>query len=247
MSPVRFLVTPQAEEQDCRLVRNPALRSTRTIKPKAVATPHIHTPHHWQLRAARVLSGIFRPVYFPVVGVALVFQFTILSLFPLWMQLMVLLLVIMGTLVLPRLTIRVWRKMVGLDLHLLRLRRHRFVPYVVHIVFYAITLHYLYRMHLPPYVSGIIISALLIQAACTLINVWWKISSHSAGAGGVIGALVAYSLMFYFNPIWWLCLSILVSGLVDSSRMLLRQHSLSQVLVGTLVGIICGCAGLLLA
>ena len=67
---------------------------------------------------------------------------------------------------------------------------------------------------------------------------------HSAGVGAIIGALIAYSAIFQFNPVWWLCLAILVSGLVNSSRMYLRQHTLWQVLGGTLVGFVCGLVGL---
>lgn len=67
-----------------------------------------------------------------------------------------------------------------------------------------------------------------------------EISMHSAGAGGVIGALVAYSVLFMFNPVWWLCVTVLISGAVGTARMLLRQHSLAQVVAGTLVGVVCG-------
>jgi membrane-associated phospholipid phosphatase len=76
--------------------------------------------------------------------------------------------------------------------------------------------------------------------------VWWKISIHSAGAGGVIGALIAYSILFVFNPIWYLCLLILLAGAVGTARMLLRQHNLSQVVVGTILGVVCGFMGIIL-
>lgn len=203
--------------------------------------------HHWLLRSARIASGVFRPVYYPVVGVALLFQSTILSIFPLWMQLMVLGLVTMGTLVLPRITIRLWRKMNGWELYVLRQRQMRFFPYIVHLGFYAITLYYIERIHLLPYVAGILVGAMLIQIACTLINLFWKVSSHCAGAGGVTGALIAYSMVLHFDAIWWLCLSIILQGVVGSSRMLLRQHTLAQVVGGTLIGVICGFMGFLIS
>ncbi|WP_455072680.1 phosphatase PAP2 family protein, partial [Prevotella melaninogenica] len=44
---------------------------------------------------------------------------------------------------------------------------------------------------------------------------------------------------FNFNPMWWLCLTLIVSGFVGSSRMILRQHSLEQVASGFFLGIIC--------
>jgi membrane-associated phospholipid phosphatase len=53
-------------------------------------------------------------------------------------------------------------------------------------------------------------------------------------------------MIFKFNPVWWLCVAILVAGLVMSSRMFLRQHTLAQVLCGTLVGILCGYFGIVM-
>ena len=198
------------------------------------------------LWGARALSSIFRPQYFPLVGFLALFLFTYLSLLPLSFKALIMIIVLMGTLLLPRLTIRIWRQTNGLKLHHLRLREHRSFPYLVFLLFYAFTLHFLARFHLPFYMGGILVSSLMIQAACLLINIWWKISVHSAGAGGIIGALIAFSLLFNFNPVWWLSLCILIAGLVGSSRMLLRQHTLWQVLAGTFLGILLGFIGIIL-
>ena len=198
------------------------------------------------LLGARALSSIFRPQYFPLVGFVALFLFTYLSLLPWSFKALILLIVLLGTLLLPRLTIRFWRQTNGLKLHHLRLREHRFFPYLIFLLFYAFTLHFLARFHLPFYMGGILVSSLMIQSACLLINIWWKISVHSAGAGGIIGALVAFSFLFNFNPIWWLSLCIIISGLVGSSRMLLRQHTLWQVLAGTFLGILLGFVGIIL-
>ena len=190
------------------------------------------------LVGARWLSSIFRPEFFPMLGFVVLFLFTYLSLLPWTLKGLLLLLVLLGTIVLPRLTIRFWRQTQGWERHLLRLRQNRFFPYIIYLLYYAFTLHLLNRFHLPRYMSGILVASLLIQGTCILINTKWKISMHAAGAGGVIGALIAYSLIFFFNPLWWLSISILIAGLVGSSRLLLRQHNLWQVLAGYCVGLI---------
>ena len=199
------------------------------------------------LQSARVLSGLFRPDFFSVVGFLALFTFTYLNLLPLAFKGAVLSLVLLGTVLLPRWTVRFWRRMHGWELYHLRLRERRYFPYLISILYYAFTLHVLSRFHLPTYMGGILVSALFIQVCCAFINIWWKISTHCAGAGGVIGALMAYSVLFSFNPVWWLCLCILISGLVGSSRMLLRQHTLMQVVCGTLVGTLCGFSGIILS
>ena len=90
--------------------------------------------------------------------------------------------------------------------------------------------------HLPHFMSSILMAALIVQVLCALINVWWKISTHTAAIGGVTGGLLAFSLIFNFNPVWWLCLVITLAGMVGTSRMILRQHTLSQVVAGFFVG-----------
>ena len=92
---------------------------------------------------------------------------------------------------------------------------------------------------------GIVVGALFIQGVCLLLNLRWKVSMHAAGAGGIIGALVAYSVVFAFNPVPWLCGTVLLDGMVMTSRMILRQHTLWQVWMGTLVGIVCGYLGIM--
>ncbi len=110
------------------------------------------------------------------------------------------------------------------------------VPYVISIVCYAAAYYTMNALHIPHFMGSILIAALLIQVFCAFINVGWKVSVHAAAIGGVVGALLAFSLIFGFNPLWWLCLTIFISGVVGSSRMLLRQHSLSQVVVAWLIG-----------
>ena len=208
---------------------------------------HTHPSQHrlesYLLLVAHWLSAIFRPEFFPLLGFGALFLFTYLSILPWAFKGAVLLLVLLGTVLLPRWTILFWRRARGWERHLLRLRQNRYFPYLIYILYYAFTLHTLNRFHLPHYMSGILVGSLLIQSVCFLINLRWKVSMHCAGAGGVIGALAGYSILFYFNPLGWLCLCILLAGLLGSSRMLLRQHTLWQVIAGTLLGVLCGFLG----
>ena len=100
---------------------------------------------------------------------------------------------------------------------------------------------------MPAFAGALIVASLMLQCGCTIINIWWKISMHSAAAGAAVGALVAYSLLLNYNPVWWLCLLLLLSGCVMSSRMVLLQHTLAQVLAGFAYGILCGFVGIILS
>jgi len=45
--------------------------------------------------------------------------------------------------------------------------------------------------------------------------------------------------------VWWLCLVFLAAGVVGTSRMILRQHSLGQVVGGFWIGFVCAAVAIL--
>lgn len=195
---------------------------------------------------ARIFSTVFRPSYYPTVGTFILLCFTYLSLFPWVFKLWILALVYTFTFCLPAIGFYIYRRLNGWSTYELRKRHKRAVPYIVSICCYLCLMHIFHITHIPHFLMAIVGISLLIQCTCVTINLWWKVSTHSAGAGGVIGAIIAYAAIFGFNPIWWLSLAILVSGCVMTSRMILRQHTLWQVLGGTLIGIVCGIVGTIL-
>ena len=78
-----------------------------------------------------------------------------------------------------------------------------------------------------------------------LINFKWKISTHVASSGMMVGGLLSYSFIFNFNPVWWLCFFILLSGMLGTARIIVKQHTLLEVLAGFIVGLFCGVIGIL--
>lgn len=187
---------------------------------------------------ARVLSSIFNPFYLPLVGLIFLFVFSYLSLMPLGYKFQVLLIVYLCTVLLPTLLIHLYRRYQGWSLLELGMKERRMVPYVIAIICYFLCYYIMNMLHIPHFMSSILVAALFIQVVCAIINLFWKISTHTAAIGGVAGALLAFARMFMFNPVWWLCVVLFVAGLLGTSRMILRQHSLSQVVSGFVMGII---------
>ena len=194
---------------------------------------------------ARLLSMLFTPFYLPIVGITLLFLFSYLSMFPWSYKIQVLLMVYLFTVMLPTLLIHVYRRYQGWNLIELGHREKRMIPYLLSIVSYFTCVYVMEQLHMPHFMGSIIVAALAVQIVCALINVWWKISTHTAAIGGVAGALFAFAYYLGFNPVWWLCLVIIVAGMVGTSRMILRQHSLSQVVGGFAVGFICAALAIL--
>ena len=188
---------------------------------------------------ARFISMLLTPFYLPLVGLLALFIFSYMSQLPLWYKLFVILLVYFFTVLLPTVLIRFYRNYHGWTPIELGQRERRIVPYIISIVCYYLCFYLMSSFRLPTFMSRIVMAALLIQVVCALINVWWKISTHTAAVGGLAGGLIAFAAQYSFNPIWWLSFLIIVAGFVGSSRMILRQHSLSQVVAAFFVGLFC--------
>lgn len=195
--------------------------------------------------AARVLSMLFHPFYLPIMGLIVLFTFSYMNIFPWAYKLQVLIMVYLFTILLPSVLIHLYRRYQGWTLIELGQRERRMVPYVLSIACYFTCIYVMQRLHIPHFIGSIVIAALSVQITCALLNVWWKISTHTAAIGGVGGALFAFAEYFYFNPVWWMCLVFIVAGILGTCRMVLRQHSLSQVIGGFWVGFLSAAVAIL--
>jgi membrane-associated phospholipid phosphatase len=110
-------------------------------------------------------------------------------------------------------------------------RAERFLPLIVGIVSYLAGFLVLMAVSAP-----IIIQALMFCYATNtlfvlLITVWWKVSVHTTAASGPLVALT-YSFGSLVFPFY------LIVPLVGLSRLILKKHTILQVIVGMLIGII---------
>ena len=195
--------------------------------------------------AARVVSLVFTPFYLPLVGLVSLFFLSYLRQYPLGYKFFVLAMVYFFTALLPTLLIHFYRRYQGWTLFELGRKERRMVPYLISIICYFTCIYLMEQFHIPHFMGSIVIAALMVQMVCALINVWWKISTHTAAIGGVAGALCVFSEVFGFNPVGWFCLIFIIAGILGTARMLLRQHTLAQVVGGFFVGIVCAAGAIL--
>lgn len=194
---------------------------------------------------SRTLSTIFNPFLVPLYAFVLLFTFTYLNIMPLQYVVFVLSMVVTFTLVAPWFFISLYKWLNKWTMKELSGRKQRFIPYLLMMMSYSTCLILMYRMHFPYYFCSIIVAALLCLFVCTLFNLRWRISIHMAGCGMFIGGLLAYSLLLFFNPVWWLCGFILLAGIQGTARITYHQHTLLEVIIGFLVGMFCGITGIL--
>ena len=193
---------------------------------------------------ARFISTVMSPLLTPTYGL-----FMALSISPKVLDTtgsrMKLLLIVFGiTCVLPMVTIAVLHnfKLIG-DKRIIK-REDRLIPYIAGTVFYLVAVWYLAYTHEPRWLVMFAAGGALACLISTIVNHWWKISAHMAGMGGVLAMLWQLDAMNLevISPVWmtfFLIVTIGLCGAVGTSRMLLKRHTLPQVLAGFLNGLLC--------
>ena len=193
------------------------------------------------LRVARITSIVFTPFSIPFLAFLVLFLFSYLRIMPILYKGIVLGIVYCFTILTPTITIFLFRKINGFARQELSERKKRYVPILLTIISYVFCLLMMRKLNIPWYMTGIIFVSLVISIICILVNLKWKLSEHMAGMGGIIGGLVSFSALFSYNPVVWLCLFILIAGILGSARIVLGHHTLGEVLSGFVVGLVCSC------
>ena len=199
------------------------------------------------IRIAKVMSTLFMPLYAPMWVFIGLFLFTYLRLLPWGYKIFIISIVYVFTVFMPTVGItlfRLFKKWTHLELSH---REHRHMPYVVALLSYTACLVIMTRINAAMFFRGVVMAALVSQIICVIINVWWKVSTHMVGIGGLVGALNAFSILFFYNPVWPVCVLLLLSGVLGTSRIILRQHSLAQVLTGFGIGYVCAMVFILIS
>ena len=192
-------------------------------------------------RLAHAFSAVFSPLLVPTYGVAIALWFTVLTFIPTVIKWRVLGLVFGLTAVIPAVVIAVmkWRGLVSnFDL---TVRRERPVPYCVVCGCYLVCAWCFHVASFPHWIVLFMCGASLATFISLIVNVWWKISAHLAGMGGLMGLVLRIAhnhvgLTDNLNLMLWV---VALAGLVGASRVWLGRHTIGQVYAGTLNGLLC--------
>ena len=190
---------------------------------------------------ARFLSAAMSPLLMPTYGVFLVLWTSILCLLPTGTRVTVMVMVMGITCVLPVVFISVLHhlKLIG-DKRLID-RRDRIIPYAFAVLCYVGATFYIDRVHSPMWFTMFMAGASLACLVDFVVSLWWKISAHATGIGGLVALLYQLHVqgLSAFDMFWLLCFTILLAGALGTSRLILKRHTLPQVLAGFACGYVC--------
>jgi hypothetical protein len=192
---------------------------------------------HMQIKVAKVLSYIFNPLLMPTLGVVLIFYSgTYLSLIPQEGKNLILSVVFTGTFVVPLCFIPLYMYLKIIRNIEMESRGQRMIPYIVTFVAYCCTFYLIRRIPIP-FINSFIFGTCMTLLLNTGILIKWKISSHMIGAGGIVGLI--FGLIFRLNAdiLFYLNVSLVISGLLATSRIILQSHKPKEVYSGFFLGL----------
>ena len=130
--------------------------------------------------------------------------------------------------ILPMAIILFWAKKLGTDSDISN-RSDRYMPLIVGIISYFIGFLICYILKLDNFLTCLLLCYTINTGVILLITTKWKISVHTTGLSGPVGALIL--LLGPFGALFGIIYPILIW-----SRVLLKKHTLAQAISGGVQG-----------
>jgi len=189
------------------------------------------------LSLAKVISIIFHPLLMPVYGLIIIFSApTMFGYLPFSVKKLLLLIVLVNNVFLPVSLLPFFLHRNIISSWIINDRKERIIPLIMATALYAASSFIIFRFPLPLFLKSFIYASFFLSLIVTLINLRWKISIHSVGAGALIAMVLTLSFRMHTPLVEYLIPVIIVSGFILSSRLKLNHHNPLQVWVGLLSG-----------
>lgn len=189
---------------------------------------------------AGFISYLFHPLLTATYGCLLVFfgmKGSIYYLFtPLRLKLVITLTVFAFTFLLPVLNMLILYRLNYISSMKLENRRERIFPLIMTALCYFGLYYMIYDLNVWPAIKLFILGGGLCILSAAIIHLWWQISAHMIGVGGLVGVMLALGWGLQIPVFGMLTLCLLLSGLIGFSRLFLNSHTPQQVYAGFIFG-----------
>lgn len=192
---------------------------------------------------AHFFSVIFHPLFLPTIGVAYLayLQPGYYLGMPTEEKNKIILRVAVNTIFFPGITVLLLKGLGFVKSIFLRGQKERIIPYVAANIFYFwMFLVFKNQPEVPHITTSFILGIFLSSSLALIANSYFKISMHALGMGALIGLMlvIVYS-GFPFGTFLPLMLTLLISGIVCTSRLIVSDHTLFDINAGIVISIIC--------
>ena len=188
---------------------------------------------------ARILSYVLHPVFMPVFGLVILLNSgTYISILNKDLIKVTYMIVGTFTIVLPLGLLPVYMYLKMIKNIQMNERRERLFPYLITFISFYVAHILIKKLLENSFISAFLFSAVMTVLVLLIISYFWKISSHMAGIGGLIGLILSLTFSLKTDLMYYLIIVVFLSGLLGTSRMKLNAHNLAQIYGGFFVGMI---------
>lgn len=187
---------------------------------------------------AKIVSVMLHPIIMPALGLLIIFNSgTYLSYLPYDSKKIVFMLVVLCTIIIPLsiLPFFLYQKVI-MNIQM-NSRKERFIPLMAGFLFYAFCYILLIRFPIPPAYHAFVLGSTIAVLSALIISVFWKISAHMIGIGGLTGLIGFLIWSLRVDLQFLLILAIVSAGLVGFARLQMKVHDQAQVYSGFLAGL----------
>ena len=189
-------------------------------------------------RAAEILSVVFHPIIIPLYGLILIYSSdTLHSFLPVQIKRVIFILVMANNVLMPMALATVLYARGAIRTFNARDRNERVLLLTFSLFMYSLTAILLIRMHVPGLFRAFFISIAIVTFITLLVTVFYRISLHASGIGGLMTLVIFMAFIYHSSMVWQSVTVLVLGGAVMSSRIYLEDHSPSEVWTGLLAGV----------
>jgi hypothetical protein len=191
--------------------------------------------------SAKIVSLIFHPIFLPIYLLIFTIYLPVNQMlrYPIEFKIYLLGYTIIINLIIPIISLWIFKKYHIIDNFEIFKADQRTIPYLLMFALFSFTAISLSNIEMLHPIFGLLFSiSAAVVAMIAILNRFFKISAHSASSAA---AVVWFFIVFKelnFNSILFFILSILILGLVMSSRLILQAHKNIEVWMGMTVGVL---------
>jgi len=121
----------------------------------------------------------------------------------------------------------------------LHTQQDRIIPYIAcGIYFFWMYIVFHNDENMPKILTGFILGVFLSSSAALIANIYYKISMHAIGMGGMLGLFLVVMWQNTMLMTWPLSLAFLITGITCTSRLIISDHQPKEIYMGLLVGLL---------
>jgi len=173
----------------------------------------------------------------PTIGLAIALSVnSYISMLPFEAKRLIVIVLVINTFALPLLMIPLFYRFGIIKSIQMHESRERIIPMAFTLIPYFFTFYFLSKLPLPGSIAAFILGASIAIALAMFISIWWKVSIHMIGVGGLTGFIFSLSHLFYTDLTYFIVIAFIVSGIVAWARLALNAHKPSQIYAGFVIG-----------